>query len=748
MAQPTANLEPEHVFLVTGMDCASCARTIEIGLEKSPGVTACDLSFSTQRLRVRGSLPRQQIIDRVRSMGFEVDEDPVESGSTSPAPKDAPKQGILHYLWNHPHGKLTLLGSALVLPGLVWVEVLGRESAIVNLISLFALLAAGGPVLRTGAKTLLVTKQINMYVLMSVAAIGAVVIGAFTEAAMVMVLFSLGELLEGYTTTRTRRSIRGLIEVAPDTALVFIEGRPEPVPIRVEALSVGDRILVKPGERFPMDGVVLAGLSAVNQAPITGESQLIEKGIGDDVFAGTINSSGSLEVEVTRPASETTLSRMIRLVEKAQERRAPAQRFVDSFARIYTPLVVALAAGVAILPPLLLGQPFWDSGDGSTGWLYRGLAVLVIACPCALILSTPVTIISAISNGARHGVLFKGGASLEQLSRVNAVALDKTGTLTEGDPAVVQVRTARCPDQAHSECDDCDDLVALASAVGRRSEHPLARAMVSESVHRGVEQRYPAAETLSAKVGRGVAGLVEGRQIQLGSHRFFHEGIPHDRHCNDVGAEAKKGRTPVLVSSEGDYLGFLSLADTVRRTSREAVSMLQRLGLRRITMLTGDNSSVAQKVSEEVGVREFRSELLPEDKVTIVEELKKDCRNVAMVGDGMNDAPALASASIGIAMGGKAISTNYALETADITITGGDLRRVPQAIRLSRQAMRTIRANVALSIGVKLLFLIIVVVGLGTMWMAVLADVGTSLVVTLNGMRLLRSTSAFGKAGT
>jgi Cd2+/Zn2+-exporting ATPase len=490
-----------------------------------------------------------------------------------------------------------------------------------------------------------------------------------------------------------------------------------------------------------MDGRVCTGQSAVNQAAITGESLPIDKTVGDDLFAGSINGEGVLTLEVTHLAADNTISRMIRLVEEAQEKRAPVQRFVDQFARYYTPAVVALAALVATVPSLFFGQPFWNPDAETFGWLYRGLALLVVACPCALVISTPVSLISAITNAARQGVLFKGGAFIEALSRVRAIALDKTGTITAGRPAVVAIRSTSCAEMTpigSDDCPACDELLALASAVEEQSEHPLARAVVSAAEQRGLHQRYAPAQAVSALTGRGVTGLVDGRQVTIGSHTYFDATFGHTAdHCSAATNDAQRGYTPLLVSVDGRYRGALAVADTVRTNSQRAVQQLKTAGMTAVIMLTGDNHGAAQTIGAQVGVTDVRAELLPADKLMAIRELQATHGAVAMVGDGINDAPALAAADVGIAIGG-ATGTAQAMETADVTLMSADLRQLPFAVKLSRAAMRTIRTNVALSIGIKLAFLVVVLLGWGTMWMAVVADMGTALLVTLNGMRLLR----------
>ena len=763
------NMAQTDTFTITGMDCAGCAKSVETAVSQLDGVTACSLNFTTEKLRVAGNIPRETVIARVQEVGFDV----AQETDTSEASAERPRN-FLNFLWQRVSTRCALLGALLILPGLLLEEILGMQHPFIDALSIGAMLVAGWPIARSAWRAITITREITINVLMTIAAVGAVIIGAYTEAGMVMVLFAIGEALEGYTASRARMSIRSLMAVVPQMA-TRINGKQMPLRLQqmntdfdwsdqvsssvrepneqgqsseevvhVDELQVGDHVLVKPGERIPMDGRVVAGVSAVNQAAITGESRLVEKGVDeaqdDQVFAGSINGEGALEIAVTALAVDNTISRVIKMVEEAQERQAPAQRFVDRFAAIYTPAVMVIALLVATIPPLLFGQSFFNPNAETFGWLYRGLALLVVACPCALVISTPVSIISAISNAARNGVLVKGGAFLEALSGVQAIALDKTGTLTQGKPSVLAVRARDCMQddtQLLDDCAACNDVVALASSVERRSEHPLAHAILSESERRGVGALHPVAETVTALMGKGVTGQVDGRAVTIGSHTFFDRDIPHKQtHCAAATHDASQGFTPILVSAEGEYLGMITVADQVRASSRTAVAQLKAAGIRAVVMLTGDGAGTAQAIADEVGVTDVRAELLPADKLTAVEELQDSYGPVAMVGDGINDAPALAAADVGIAIGG-ATGTAQAMETADITLMSDDLRQLPFAIRLARATMQTIRANVVFSIGIKLVFLVLVLLGVGTMWMAVLADVGTSVLVTLNGMRLL-----------
>ena len=732
-------------FQVTGLDCAGCAQSVEKAVSQLPGVNHCELAFTTAKLRVNGQVTAATITDKVQALGYGITTGDAAS-STAIVPDALPS--FWAYLWQRRATQFALLGALLILPGLLLTELFGYEHVLINLFSLLAMVAAGWPIAQSAWRALL-SRDININVLMTIAAIGAVIIGAYTEAGMVMVLFALSEALEGYTGNRARHAIRSLLATAPSIATVIARnGVPiPPVEYPITGLQIGDLLRVRPGERIAMDGRVRSGQSAVNQAAITGESMPLDKTVGDDLFAGSINGEGVLTLEVTHLAADNTISRMIRLVEEAQEKRAPVQRYVDQFARYYTPAVVVLAALVATMPPIFFGQPFWNPDPDTFGWLYRGLALLVVACPCALVISTPVSLISAITNAARQGVLFKGGAFVEALSRVRAIALDKTGTITAGQPTVVAIRSTSCAEMTplgSDDCPACDDLLALASAVEEQSEHPLARAVVNAAQQRGLHQRYAPAQAVTALTGRGVTGIVDQRKVTVGSHTYFDTTFGHaSDHCLAATDDAQRGYTPLLVSVDGIYHGALAVADTVRATSQSAVQELKAAGMAAVVMLTGDNRGAAQTIGAQVGVTDVRAELLPADKLAAIRELQTTHGAVAMVGDGINDAPALAAADVGIAIGG-ATGTTQAMETADVTLMSADLRQLPFAVRLSRAAMRTIRINVALSIGIKLAFLVVVLLGWGTMWMAVLADMGTALLVTLNGMRLLR----FGAKGS
>jgi len=715
-------------FTISGMDCPDCARAIERGVARLPGVQTCEVNFTTAQLHVTGDADPTAIISRVRDLGYEI------QSATTVADENPPT--LFDFIRRRRQHLFALVGLVLVLPGIILHELLGWDALWIDGLALVALGLVGPKIAQNAWRTFRTNRELNIDALMTIAAIGAVIIGTYVEAGLVMVLYAIGEALEEYTADRARHAIRSLLELTPPTATRLGPAGEEIVP--VAELRVGDRILIKPGERVPVDGTIVAGYSLVNQASITGESRLIERGSGDPLFAGTINGDGSLELIVDRPAAESMVARMIHLVQEAQERRAPVQRVVDRFARIYTPAVVMLAVLVASIPPLLFGQPFLNPDPETFGWLYRGLALLVVACPCALVISTPVSIVSALSTAARNGVLIKGGAYIETLARVRTIAIDKTGTLTTGKPAVVGLRVLGCLANdvvPVGHCQTCDELLMLAGAVERRSEHPLAHAIVQAATLRGLD--LPMAENVRALTGQGVVGVVNGNKVLIGSHRVFDQTLTHDeQHCLAAQRDSQSGYTPLMVGVDGEYRGTITVADTIREESRNAVAALRALGLR-VVMLTGDDPATARRIADDIGVDEVRAGLLPEAKAAAVSALRQPDGAVAMVGDGINDAPALATADVGIAIGKQAGGTTQAMETADITLLSGDLRQLPFAIELSRQTMRTIAVNVTFSIGIKLLFIGLVLAGLGTMWMAVLADVGASLLVTLNGMRLL-----------
>ena len=561
--------------------------------------------------------------------------------------------------------------------------------------------------------------SLDINVLMVIAATGAIALGQYSEAAAVVFLFAVAQTLEARTLDRARTAIRALMDLTPTEAIVRDadgEHRAD-----VERVMPGAVIVVRPGEKIPLDGVVVAGQGGVNQAPVTGESLPVDKAPGSEVFAGTINGRGALEIRVTRLRRDTTLARIIHLVERAQAQRAPAQALVERFARIYTPLVIALAVAVAVVPPLLF-HTAWSS------WLYRALVLLVVSCPCALVISTPVSVVAALAGAARRGVLIKGGMHLEKTTAVRCVAFDKTGTLTRGAPEIVDVVSLNGAGESA--------IVALAASVEGRSTHPIAQAIVKHAAAAGLS--CGAAEDVAALSGLGAEGRVGSVRVLLGNHRLFEErrlcsGVVHDR----IEAVIASGRTAVLVARDEEPIGIIVMADRAREAARDTVDLLRRGGIQSVVMLSGDSYGTARAIAAELGIDDVRAELLPEDKVAAVEALRRTHGSVAMVGDGVNDAPALATADVGIAMG--VAGSDAALETADIALMADELLKIPYMFRLSRATVRNIRMNLAISIVMKAAFVVAAIAGVATLWMAIVADTGASVIVIANALRLLRA---------
>ena len=559
--------------------------------------------------------------------------------------------------------------------------------------------------------------RLNINALMSVAVTGAFLIGRFPEAAMVMALYAVAEAIEARAVERARQAITSLMALAPDEAEIRqSDGRWQRVV--ASAVAIGDVVRVRPGERLPLDGTVLSGESAINQAPITGESLPVDKGPGDEVFAGTINQGGALEIQVTAPASLSTLARIIQAVEEAQASRAPIQRFVDRFAARYTPAVFVVALAVALLAPPLLGFTPLQA-------IYKALVLLVIACPCALVIATPVTVVSGLATAARRGIIIKGGLYIEEARKIKVLALDKTGTITLGQPKLVAF-------SSQQEASDVGILKQLASSLAERSDHPVSRAIAA-----GLDGERLAVEGFEALPGRGVRGVIAGRPLMLANHRWIEElGLCSSALEASMQVHERQGRSLSLLADQSGVLALIAVADTVRPSSAAAMEALRALRVTPV-MLTGDNAATAGAIAAMAGIEQVKSNLLPQDKLEAVADLQARYGFAAMAGDGINDAPALAQADIGFAMG--AAGTHIAIEAADVVIMNDDLMRVPETIVLSRRTFRILRQNIALALGIKGLFLVLTVAGNATMWMAVFADMGTSLIVIANGLRLLRT---------
>ncbi|MBE3519909.1 MAG: cadmium-translocating P-type ATPase [Firmicutes bacterium] len=583
-----------------------------------------------------------------------------------------------------------------------------------------AMLVAGIPVGWSGFGALVRFGRADINLLTTVAAVGAFALGDWAEAALVLTLFGIGEYLEEKASERSRRSIRALLELVPDRARR--KAGDEWVEVRARDLLPGDVVLVLPGESIPADGEVSAGDSSVNEASITGESLPVDKRPGDKVFAGTLNGDGALEIRVLRPARDTVVSKIASLVEEYSSQKAPSQRVVDAFARYWTPAMLLTALVVSVLPPLLLGMP-WKP------WVYRGLTLLIVSCPCALVVSTPATVISAIARAASKGVLIKGGTHLETLGVVKAVAFDKTGTLTTGK--------VRVSDVVPAEGFTRSDVLAMAASVESRSEHPLAQAVTEESRRAGI--RYVAGEEFAAVRGRGARAKVDGRMIYVGNERFFLEevGIRAPQELQAKAHDFKAdGKTAVFVGDSSNIVGLIAFSDSVRPDAREALKSLEQKGVRSVVMLTGDDKATASSVAKEAGLKHFRSDLLPEEKVSALQELRSGYGKVAMVGDGVNDAPSLAAADVGIAMGPR--GADISLEASDVVVMKDDLTHIPWVVGLAQRARMLIIQNIVFSMGIKLASIVLVFFGFLPLWVAVLADSGTTVLVTLNGLRILR----------
>ncbi len=740
----------EKRYRVGGMDCASCAAKIDTAVRRIPGVEDVSVSVTAGTMTVRhdGSSDLVAIERKVTSLGYSV------SQVTGRVPADTQPADHSHHDHDHDHsnhdhaghdqaghehaaerapdaleglhgheapmagpwwqskkGRLTILAGA----ALVIAYVIGHlVPAIAPYAFIMAALVGLVPIARRAIAAAFAGTPFSIEMLMTIAAVGAVIIQASEEAAAVVFLFLVGELLEGVAAGKARASIQSLATLVPKRAFLEEGGQTREVP--AESLAVGSTILVRPGDRIAADGTILSGESAIDEAPVTGESTPVQKGVGDTVFAGTVNGDAALRVKVTAAAADNTIARVVRLVEEAQESKAPTERFIDRFSRYYTPGVVVVAALVAILPPLLAGS-VWNE------WIYKGLAILLIGCPCALVISTPAAIAASLSSGARRGLLLKGGAVLETLGKVTAVAFDKTGTLTEGKPQVTDV-IAFGKDEG--------EVLKYAAALETGSSHPLALAILAQAIAAGIT--LPAASNAKALGGKGITGTVEDQPLFFGSPKAASEQIPlSSDQVARITALNDDGKT-VSVLIVGDTLaGAIAMRDEARDDAKSGLERLTEAGIKTV-MLTGDNHRTAEAIGTQLGI-EVRAELMPEDKQRIVTELKRGGLIVAKVGDGINDAPALATADVGIAMGG---GTDVALETADAAILHGRVSDVAAMIALSKRTMRNIVQNITIALGLKAVFLVTTVAGITGLWPAILADTGATVLVTINALRLLK----------
>jgi Cd2+/Zn2+-exporting ATPase len=707
-------------FTLTGLDCPDCAAKLQSRLSKLEGVEEVLVNFGASTMTVKHDQTlthRAQIIDVVEEAGYKATVIGV----------DVQKKPSSFFAAGNRKLVLTALSGICIFCGLLatllkaaipfstLISLAGHNLTVSHLFYLLAVVSGGYYSARSAYYSLF-ARTLDMNVLMSIGITGALAIGEVEEGAMVAFLFSLGNLLQSYTLDKARNAIKLLIDIAPQEANLKRGGSLAKVPL--SGLTVGDVIVVKPGEKVPVDGVVITGESALNEAPITGESQPADKVPGSTVFAGSVNGSGVLEIRMGKRVEDSTVSRIIHLVEEAQAQKAPSQHFVDRFSKIYTPIVIVGALLVMVIPPAFFSLPLSE-------WFYRGLVLLVISCPCALVISTPVSIVSAIACSSKRGILIKGGAYLEEMGTINAIAFDKTGTLTRARPEVTDLVVLN----GGSE----HDLLSIAASLEMKSEHPLSKAIIRKARQAGVSYREPV--DVTALSGKGVKGTVDGQWGYIGNKRFLSEqGLPVACYEPAVQKLEQEGKTAILLQW-GYIQGIIGLADIPRKEAKECIEGLKKQGIKHITLLSGDNERVVSGMAEKLGIGEFRADMLPEEKVEAVKELLSRYGKVAMVGDGINDAPALAVSTVGIAMG--IAGTDTALETADVALMSDDLLKLPFLVHLSRRTLATIKTNIGFSILVKAAFIVLAFLGLANLWMAVAADTGTSLLVTFYGMRLL-----------
>lgn len=694
----------KNVYRLQNLSCTSCAAKFEKNVRQISTVEDVQLNFGASKLTVAGDASILQLEEAGAFDGIKV----------FPEKQRIIKQHMP--FWKKRENQTTIASLILLLAGYAVSTANGDNNWLSVGLFLAAILIGGFSLMKEGL-TNLFKLEFDMSTLMTIAVIGAALIGDWAEGAVVVFLFSVSEALESYSIDKARNSITSLIEIAPTTAIV-LRGSNE-FEVDVEDLRIDDVILIKPGQKIAMDGEVIQGDSSVNQAAITGESVPVHKVLGDEVFAGTLNEEGAMQVRVTKLAEDTTIAKIIHLVEEAQAEKAPTQQFVDRFARYYTPAILIISLLIMIIPPLLMGG-IWGE------WFYKGLVVLVVGCPCALVISTPIAIVTAIGNAARNGVLIKGGIHLEETGQIKVVAFDKTGTLTEGRPEVTDVLTVSSLTE--------DEVLQQAASIEKFSQHPLA-----SSIMRAAE-KLPvgllAVDQFQSITGKGAKAKIGEHLVHVGSPNLFKE-----LHAMDESIEQqiltlqKQGKTVMLVWSEAGLEGIIAVADQVRKSSLKVIQKLHEMG-KRTVMLTGDNQSTASAIGAQLGLTEVKAELLPDQKVEMIKSLGQYGK-VAMVGDGVNDAPALATANVGIAMGGA--GTDTALETADIALMADDLEKLPYTIKLSSRTKQIILQNISIALGLKVIALLLIIPGWLTLWMAVMADMGATVIVVLNSLRLMRS---------
>ncbi|MEY9972844.1 Cd2+/Zn2+-exporting ATPase [Lysinibacillus sp. RC46] len=696
-------------YRLQNLSCASCAAKFEKNVKAIPEVQDAQVNFGASKIMVIGNIDADQLEEAGAFDGIKVSQSTVRT-----IEKSTP-------FYRKTENILAGISLLFIVLGYVFGAMRSETEPLTIGMFIIAILVGGIGIFKTGFRNL-ARFEFDMKTLMTIAVIGAAIIGEWEEAAVVVFLFAVSEALEAYSMDKARQSIRQLMDIAPPTATIkrahgehFHE-----MELPTEEIEIGDILIVKPGQKIAMDGIVVSGLSAVNQAAITGESIPVSKTVDDEVFAGTLNEEGALEVRVTKRVEDTTIAKIIHLVEEAQAEKAPSQQFVDRFAKYYTPAIMIVALLVAVIPPLFIGD--WQH------WIYQGLAVLVVGCPCALVVSTPVAIVTAIGNAARQGVLIKGGIHLEQLGHIEAIAFDKTGTLTKGQPAVTDIFTS----QQMSE----DYVLQLVAAVEKQSQHPLAKAILQALHEKNLTELIPT--DFQSVTGKGAYATVDGQIIYVGSLKWIATLTTVDEMIKEqVEKLQQQGKTVVAAVSNDQFIGMIGIADQLRQESKDVLNKLNGLKVKHKVMLTGDAEPTAQAIATSLNMTDVRASLLPAEKLMAIKDLRAQYGAVAMVGDGVNDAPALASADVGIAMGGA--GTDAALETADIALMGDDLTKLPYTIGLSRKTLRIIKENIIFALALKLVALLLVIPGWLTLWIAIFADMGATLLVVFNSLRLIKT---------
>ncbi|MGU4058679.1 heavy metal translocating P-type ATPase [Listeria monocytogenes] len=697
----------EKTYRIEGLSCTNCAGKFEKNVKQLPGVTSATVNFGASRISVEG----QTTIEELEEAGaFEnlIIRDDQENDEQVRSKESFIKRNIA-----------LIISLGFILVAVISQLSLGEDHLLTKALYILAIIIGGFDLFKEGFSDL-IKLDFSMESLMTIAIIGAAFIGEWAEGSIVVILFAISEALERFSMDKARQSIRSLMDIAPKEALIRRNNVEQLV--SVDKIDIDDIMIIKPGQKIAMDGLVINGHSSVNQAAITGESVPVEKQLDDEVFAGTLNEEGVLEVKVTKKVTDTTIAKIIHLVEEAQGERAPAQAFVDKFAKYYTPFIIIMALLIVVVPPLFFG------GDWNK-WLYQGLSILVVGCPCSLVISTPVSIVSAIGNAAKNGVLVKGGVYLEEIGHLRAIAFDKTGTLTKGKPVVTDFIATS------SETDI--NYLSIISSLESLSQHPLASAILNEADKTNVDYKSIQIEDFQSITGKGLTGIHQNIRYYIGSPKLFSASVIEETAVKVQYRQfQEQGKTAMYFGTDEQILGVIAVADEVRDSSAAVISELHKLSIEHTIMLTGDNTKTAESIGKQLGVTEIKGDLMPQEKLDSIKALRTTYNKVAMVGDGINDAPALAASTVGIAMGGA--GTDTALETADVALMGDDLQKLPFIVRLSRQTLKVIKQNITFSLGIKLLALLLVIPGWLTLWIAIVSDMGATLLVTLNGLRLMK----------